>query len=105
MPAQASQYAGIHGSSNTVVQIIGSENVVTIAGATAALRLHEFLGPGLCEQRHRACGPACVRKVLERRMDVAGNLSLRPRGFNSLPAKVQPTSRKRALHGRRQRRS
>jgi hypothetical protein len=40
---------------------------------------------------------------LERRMDVIRNLSMRSRGFNSLPAKAQPASRKPALHGQRRR--
>ena len=36
---------------------------------------------------------------LERGTDVTRNLSKRSRGFNSLPVKAQPASRKRALHG------
>jgi hypothetical protein len=40
---------------------------------------------------------------LERRTDVTRNLSMRSRGFNSLPAKAQPANRKPALHGQRQR--
>src|SRR3954471_5448207 len=51
MASQASQHANIHGSTNTVVQIIGSSNAVTIAGATTALRLREFLGPSFTEAK------------------------------------------------------
>jgi hypothetical protein len=40
---------------------------------------------------------------LERRTDVTRNLSTRSSGFDTLPVKAQPASRKRALHGQRQR--
>jgi integrase/recombinase XerD len=44
-------------------------------------------------------------KVLGGRKDVTGNLSTRSRGFDPLPAKAQPASRKRVLRGRRRRRA
>ena len=57
------------------------------------------LGAEILILRHQLNIQLASGEGLERRTDVTRNLSTRSRGFDTLPEKAQPASRKQVLHG------
>jgi len=81
----------------------GTISRTTRCWTTRLRQLHDEARSGGNQPAHQRMINLASGKGLERGKDVTRNLSKRSRGFDTLPAKAQPASRKPALHGQRQR--